>query len=102
VNLRGNLRRGTIWKLEGYPLSVLVISGNMYNDQALPNSVLAMPVTDRERWDTWTAPLGDGEFAVVDGIMPYLKQDFRTARRQVDIRALAEVDNLLFKILATN
>ncbi|MDQ3886039.1 MAG: hypothetical protein M3308_03245 [Actinomycetota bacterium] len=52
--------------------------------------------------DAWTAPIGDGELAVVDRVRPYPQRDFTRQHRRVDVQALTEVDNLLFKILATN
>ncbi|MDR7304027.1 hypothetical protein [Haloactinomyces albus] len=97
-----SLRRGEVWTLHGYPLPVVVVSGGMYNDQPQPHSVLAMPVLTAESLEAWTVPLADGQYAVVDRIRPYPKEDFRQRQRQIDARALAEVDTLLFKILATN
>jgi len=97
-----SLRRGEVWALRGYPLPVLVISGGMYNDQPAPRTVLAMPVVIGEATDAWTAPIGDGELAVVDRMRPYPKRDFTQQHRRVDVQALTEVDNLLFKILATD
>jgi hypothetical protein len=33
---------------------------------------------------------------------PYPKRDFTQQHRRVDVQALTEVDNLLFKLLATD
>lgn len=55
-----------------------------------------------EAADAWTAPIGDGELAVIDRVRPYPKRDFTRQHRRVDVQALTEVGNLLFKILATD
>lgn len=67
-----------------------------------PRTVLAMPVVTSEATDAWTAPIGDGELAVVDRVRPYPKRDFTKHCRRVDVQALTEVNTLLFKILATD
>ncbi len=95
------LRRGDIWSLQDYPRPVLVISGGMYNDQPAIRTVLAMPIVDAESPGAWTVPVGDGEFAMIDRLRPYRKNDLVQRRRRIDTQTLTEVNNLLFKILAT-
>lgn len=96
-------RRGEIWTVDGYPLPILVISGNMYNEQPSIPTVLAMPVvTSESELEGWTAPLDQGQYAIVDRIAPYRKNDLTQPARDVSVQALTETNNLLFKILSTN
>lgn len=83
-------------------MSVLVISGGMYNDQPSVRTVLGMPVITEDPGDSWVAALGEGQFAVIDHVRPYPKRDFEACRRGIDIDALTETNNLLFKLLATD
>lgn len=96
-------RRGEIWTMDEYPLPVLVISGNIYNEQPSIPTVLAMPVVTTEtELDGWTAPLDRGQYAIVDRVAPYHKNDLTDPQRDVTVHALTETNNLLFKIMATS
>ncbi|MGW3472323.1 hypothetical protein ACWDKQ_28515 [Saccharopolyspora sp. NPDC000995] len=94
--------RGEIWDTNRPHLTqVLVVSGGMYN--ALPDvpQVLVVPVVQDEFPGGWSVAVGEGSFAVVDRISPFRKAWLTKQKRRVDTAALTDVNNALFKILAT-
>jgi hypothetical protein len=81
-------------------ISVLVIFSTMYNEISSEPTIVVVPVFDTEPNtgfgvdldDDWTAP----------GLITNLrKARLSDHRRQIDIQALTDVNNMLFKILAT-
>lgn len=97
------LHRGEIWTLTGrQPRNALVLSAGMYNDQPTIRTVLTVPIRSRSGDDAWCVPIGDNEFAVVDRISYTLKSLFIHHVRTVDVQAQMDVNNALFKIIATN
>jgi len=97
------LRRGDVWAVSGrQPRSVLVVSAGMYNDQPIIATVLTMPVTTAGVDESWCVPIGDGDYAVVDRIGYTVKTLFVRHVRSVDVQALTDVNNALFRILSTN
>ena len=95
--------RGQVWAVAGHdPRTVLVISGNMYN--GLPDwlYVLAMDVVTDASAAPATVGIGDGRYVLVDSIGRLPKRIFADQVGQIDRQALADVDNWLFKILATS
>lgn len=98
-----NLRRGQIWTISGRrPRNVLVISGGMYNDQPAMRTVLTMRIETKSSDDAWCVPVGEREFVLVDRITFTPKTLFARHLRTIDVQALTDVNNALFKILATN
>jgi mRNA-degrading endonuclease toxin of MazEF toxin-antitoxin module len=92
-------RRGEIWTVDA-GVSVLVISSTVYNDIASEPTVIVVPVFGSEPDAGFGVELGHGWAA------PGLVTSLRKARlversRQVDVQALTDVNNMLFKILAT-
>ncbi len=100
------LRRGEVWSVGGRAArTVLVVSGNMFNELPDHPHVLGMDVVTAVA-AAGGAPavvaLGEAQFAVVDTIGRVPKHLFAQRWRQVDVQTLTNVDNWLFKILATN
>lgn len=96
-------RQGEIWALVGYPLPVLVVSGEMYNSLESVPTVLAMPVVESEmQLGGWTAVLGHGAHAIVDRVAPYHKNDFKQGRWQVSPYVLAETFRLFTTLCPMN
>lgn len=95
--------RGQVWGVTGHdPRTVLVISGNMYN--ALPGwlYVLAMDVVTDPAAAPAAVEIGNGQYVLVDSIVRVPKQIFAEQTGQIGRQALTDVDNWLFKILATS
>ena len=92
-------RRGDIWSTDA-GVSVLVISSTVYNEIPSEPTVVVVPVFNAEPDTEFGVDLGDGWAA------PGLGTNLRKARlsdrrRRIDIQALTDVNNMLFKILAT-
>jgi mRNA-degrading endonuclease toxin of MazEF toxin-antitoxin module len=92
-------RRGGIWTIDS-GISVLVISSTVYNEISTEPTVIVVPVFDTEPDTGFGVDLGDGWAA------PRLVTSLRKARlsefvRHIDVQALTDVNNTLFKILAT-
>ena len=90
--------RGDIWRIDA-GISVLVIS-TVYNEIPSEPTVIVVPVFDTEPDTGFGVDLGGGWAA------PGLVTSLRKARlnehhRRIDIQALTDVNNMLFKILAT-
>ena len=80
---------------------VLVISSTVYNEIPSEPTVIVVPVFDTEPDTGFGVDLGDDDWAA-----PGLVTSLRTARlserrRQIDVQALTDVNNMLFRILAT-
>ncbi|ORW03969.1 MazF family transcriptional regulator [Mycobacterium kyorinense] len=92
-------RRGDIWRTDT-GVSVLVVSSTVYNEIPSEPTVIVVPVFDSEPATGFGVDLGDGWAA------PGLITSMRKARlteqvRHVDVQALTDVNNMLFKLLAT-
>lgn len=92
-------RRGEVWSTST-GIRVLVISSTVYNEIPSEPTVVVVPVFDTEPDTGFGVDLGEGWAA------PGLIASLRKARmhervRQVDMQALTDVNNMLFKILAT-
>lgn len=95
--------RGQIWVVAGHdPRTVLVISGNMYN--GLPDwpYLLAMDIVTDPAAAPASVDIGNDRYAIIDSIGRVPKRIFTEQRGELDRQALTDVDNWLFKILATN
>ncbi|WP_045876260.1 hypothetical protein [Pseudofrankia sp. DC12] len=96
-------RRGEIWTA-GSGLTaqaVLIISSTVYNEIAdEPTVLVALVVTDATD-DGFCVALGDGQWAVLGLVTFVAKASLSARHRTVDIQTLTDVNNMLFKILAT-
>lgn len=94
--------RGEVWSTNRTNITrVLVLSGGMYN--ALPDvpNVLVVPVVAESPAGGWMVPVGS-EFAVVDRVSPFRKAWLLTQDYRVEVDTLTDINNALFKILATD
>ena len=92
-------RRGELWATDaGVP--VLVVSSTVYNEIPSEPTVIVGPVFDSEPDRGFGVDLGEGWAA--PGLITSLRKA-RLARilRRVDVQKLTDVNNMLFRILAT-
>jgi mRNA-degrading endonuclease toxin of MazEF toxin-antitoxin module len=92
-------RRGELWTTDAR-VPVLVVSSTVYNEIPSEPTVIVVPVFTSEPDTGFGVDLGDGWAA------PGLITTLRKARlaellRQVDVQRLTDVNNMLFRILAT-
>jgi hypothetical protein len=92
-------RRGELWVTDA-GVSVLVVSSTVYNEIPSEPTVIVVPVFDSEPDAGFGVDLGDRWAA------PGLITSLRKARlaqlvRSVDVQRLTDVNNMLFRILAT-
>lgn len=92
-------RRGEIWTTDA-GVSVLVISSTVYNEIATEPTVVVVPVFISEPDTGFGVDLGDG-WAAPGLVTSLRKVRLGEYRRQIDVQALTNVNNMLFKILAT-
>ncbi len=92
-------RRGEIWTTDAN-VSVLVISSTVYNEIATEPTVAVVPVFGSEPDTGFGVDLGDG-WAAPGLVTSLRKARLAEHRRQIDVQALTDVNNMLFKILAT-
>lgn len=82
-------------------IRVLVISSTMYNDISSEPTVNVVPVFDTEPDTGFGVDLGDKDWAA-PGLVTSLRKVRLTERlRLIDVQALTNVNDMLFKILAT-
>ncbi len=92
-------RRGEIWTTDA-GISVLVISSTVYNEIATEPTVVVVPVFSSEPDTGFGVDLGDG-WAAPGLVTSLRKARLGERRRRIDVQALTDVNNMLFKILAT-
>lgn len=92
-------RRGEIWSVEA-DIRVLVISSTVYNEIPSEPTVIAVPVFDTEPDTGFGIELGEG-WAAPGLITSLPKARLSEFCHQVRTQALTDVNNMLFKILAT-
>ena len=92
-------RRGDIWTT-GTGISVLVISSTVYNEISSEPTVIVVPVFDTEPDTGFGVDLGGG-WAAPGLVTSLRKARLNEHRRRIDVQALTDVNNMLFKILAT-
>jgi len=97
--LSGPARRGDIWTTDA-GIRVLVISSTVYNEIPSEPTVIVVPVFDSEPDAGFGVDLGDG-WAAVGLVTSLRKARLSDHRRRIDVQALTDVNNMLFKILAT-
>jgi hypothetical protein len=82
-------------------IRVLVISSTVYNDIPSEPTVIVVPVFDTEPDTGFGVDLGDDDWAAPGLVTSLRKARLGEHRRQIDVQALTNVYNMLFKILAT-
>ena len=92
-------RRGELWTTDA-GVQVLIVSSTVYNEIPSEPTVIVVPVFTSEPDTGFGVDLGDGWAA------PGLITSLRKARlaellRHVDVQRLTDVNNMLFRILAT-
>jgi hypothetical protein len=97
-------RRGDIWTTDT-GISVLVIASTVYNEILSEPTVIVVPVFDTV-FDTepdtgFGVDLGEDDWAAPGLVTSLRKAALNEHRRRIDIQALTDVNNMLFKILAT-
>ncbi|MGQ0577003.1 MAG: type II toxin-antitoxin system PemK/MazF family toxin [Pseudonocardia sp.] len=92
-------RRGEIWSTDA-GIRVLVISSTVYNEIPSEPTVVVVPVFDTEPDTGFGVDLGEG-WAAPGLVAALRKARMRERVRQIDVQALTDVNNMLFKILAT-
>lgn len=92
-------RRGEVWLIDA-GISVLVISYTVYNEIPSEPTVIVVPVFDAEPDTGFGVDLGDG-WAAPGLVTSLRKARLGELRRRIDVQALTDVNNMLFKILAT-
>ena len=92
-------RRGDIWRIDA-GISVLVISATVYNEIPSEPTVIVVPVFDTEPDTGFGVDLGGG-WAAPGLVTSLRKARLNEHRRRIDVQALTNVNNMLFKILAT-
>ncbi|MCW2685474.1 MAG: hypothetical protein JWR37_364 [Mycobacterium sp.] len=93
-------RRGDIWTTDN-GITVLVISSTVYNEIASEPTVIVVPVFDTEPDTGFGVDLRDNDWAAPGLVTSLRKARLTEHRRQIDVQTLTEVNNMLFKILAT-
>jgi hypothetical protein len=77
-----------------------VISSTVYNEIVSEPTIVVVPVFDTEPDTGFGVDLGDG-WAAPGLVTSLRKARLSDRRRRIDIQALTDVNNMLFKILAT-
>jgi hypothetical protein len=95
-----NARRGDIWSLDN-GVDVLVISSTVYNEIASEPTIVVAPVFDDEPAAGFGTDVGQGAWAAPGLVTSLRKSRLARFRRRLDVQALTDVNNMLFKILAT-
>ncbi len=92
-------RRGEIWSVAA-GVTVLVISSTVYNKIPGEPTIIVVPVFDGEPDTGFGVDLDDG-WAAPSLVTSLRKTRLGELRRRIDVQALTDVNNMLFKILAT-
>lgn len=77
-----------------------MISSTVYNEIVSEPTIVVVPVFDTEPDTGFGVDLGDG-WAAPGLVTSLRKARLSDRRRRIDIQALTDVNNMLFKILAT-
>lgn len=93
-------RRGDVWSLDD-GRTVLVLSSTFYNEIASEPTIVVVPLFTGEPAAGFGVPIGDDNWAAPGFITSLRKARLAEFHDRVDIQALTDVNNMLFKILAT-
>lgn len=93
-------RRGDVWRLDD-ERTVLVLSSTFYNEITSEPTVIVVPVFTGEPAAGFGVLIGDDLWAAPGFITNLRKTRLAGFHDRVEIEALTDVNNMLFKILAT-
>ena len=93
-------RRGDVWRLDDGRL-VLVLSSTFYNEIASEPTIVVVPVFTGEPAAGFGVPIGEDTWAAPGFITSLRKTRLAAFHDRVDVQSLTDVNNMLFKILAT-
>ena len=79
----------------------MVISSTVYNEISSEPTVIVVPIFDQDPDTGFGVELGDSQWAAPGLVTSLRKAALNKLSRRVDIQALTDVDDVLFKILAT-
>jgi mRNA-degrading endonuclease toxin of MazEF toxin-antitoxin module len=95
-------RRGDIWILDTATAArVLVISSTVYNEIPTEPTVIAIPILTGEPDTGFGVRLSEDQWAATGLITSLRKSRLRQFERNVGTQLLTDVNNMLFRILAT-
>lgn len=95
-------KRGDIWTLDTTAvIKVLVVSSTVYNEIPTEPTVIAVPILDGEPDAGFGVLIGDNQWAATGLISNIRKSRLRDFARNVGTGPLTDVNNMLFRILAT-
>jgi hypothetical protein len=97
--LRQLPRRGDVWEVDA-GIHVLVISSTVYNEIAAEPTVVIVPVFETEPATGFGVDIGGG-WAAPGLVTTVRKIRLNRFLRRIEMQALTDVNNMLFKILAT-
>lgn len=80
---------------------MLVISSTVYNEMLNEPTIIVVPLFGHDPDTGFGVPLGDGVWAAPGLVTSLRKTAVSEFRRRIDIQALTDVNNMLFRILAT-
>jgi PemK-like, MazF-like toxin of type II toxin-antitoxin system len=92
-------RRGEVWSTDA-GVTVLVISSSVYNEIVSEPTVIVVPVFDTEPDAGFGVNLGEG-WAAPGLVTSLRKVRLAELRHRIDLQALTDVNNMLFRIVAT-
>jgi hypothetical protein len=80
---------------------VLVISSTVYNEIPGEPSIVVVPIFEHDPDSGFGVPLDAGMWAAPGLVASLRKTALSEFRRRVDVQALTDVNNMVFRILAT-
>lgn len=95
-----NARRGDIWSTDA-DIRLLVISTTVYNEIPSEPTVIVVPVFDTEPAAGFAVQLSDNDWAAPGLVTNLRKTRLRELHGRIYAQGLTDVNNMLFKILAT-
>lgn len=93
-------RRGDIWATAA-GIDVLVISSTVYNEISSEPTIIVVPIFEHDPDTGFGVLLDDGAWAAPGLVTSLRKTALNEFRRRIGVQALTDVNNMLFKILAT-
>jgi mRNA-degrading endonuclease toxin of MazEF toxin-antitoxin module len=95
-------KRGDIWTLDTTaPRQVLIVSSTVYNEIPTEPTVIAIPILSGEPDTGFGVMLNEDQWAATGLITSLRKARLRQFERNVGTQPLTDVNNMLFRILAT-
>jgi mRNA-degrading endonuclease toxin of MazEF toxin-antitoxin module len=93
-------RRGDVWRLDDGRL-VLVLSSTFYNEIASEPTIIVVPIFTGEPAAGFGVPIGDDTWAAPGFVTSLRKTRLAGFHDRIHVQTLTDVNNMLFKILAT-